>query len=219
MVMNIPKWLKKHLSQNGIEQIEEAVKKAEVSTSGEIVPMIVERSSTTGHVPLAVFLLLMLFIWIFDLFVRQSHWVGGRWVWLAIDTGMGIILAILLSRFSFIQRILTPNADESLQVMVRAQLEFYQSSIKQTVDSTGVLIFVSLLERRAVVLADKAISDKLSEDSWKHVIQTVTKGIKKGDMAGGFCEGIGMCGELLSKHFPIKPKDIDELPSRLIVKQ
>ena len=45
------------------------------------------------------------------------------------------------------------------------------------------------------------------------------KGIKDGDMAGGFCEGIRVCGELLTKQFTVKPKDINELPNRLIIKQ
>ena len=219
MVMNIPKWLKRHLNQEGADRIEMTVKNAEIATSGEIVPMIVERSSTTGHVPLAVFLLFMIFIWVFDLFVHQGHWVGGRWVWLGIDTGMAFILALLLSRFSFIQRLLTPNADEYLQVMARAQLEFYQSSIKQTQGATGILLFVSLMERRAVVFADKAIASQLPIETWDSVVQKVIKGIKDGDMAGGFCEGIRVCGELLTKQFPVKPKDINELPNRLIIKQ
>ena len=77
---------------------------------------------------------------------------------------------------------------------------------------------VSLMEHRAVVLADHGISEKLDDAIWSEVVDLMISGVKQGDLAGGMCKAIEKCGELLTEHFPIAEDDANELHDHLIVK-
>lgn len=160
------KWIHKILSQEDILAIEEAIAKAELTTSGEIIPVIVRRSS----------------------------------------------------HGNFFQRAYMSFQDLKHLVHQRALIEFYQSKIQQTKDHTGILIFISLLEREVVVIADKGISDKLSQETWKEVVDLILLGMKEKKAAQGLIKGIQRCGIVLSQHFPIQPHDKNELPNKLIIK-
>lgn len=217
--MKIPNWLKTKLDNTKLQSIEDAIREAESTTSGEIVPMIVRKSSTIGHVPM---ILLSVFIAIF--FAAggpglQSQFIGNHWAWYLLDFAGLFALTGLLSRLYWVERLLTSRADQIAQVNMRAVIEFYESNIKKTRDATGILLFVSLMERRAVVLADKAINDKVAKDTWQEVCDTLVSGIKKRDMGLAFCDAIRKCGEILTPDFPIKPDDENELQDRLIMKE
>ena len=101
----------------------------------------------------------------------------------------------------------------------RAQLEFYGSKIHQTTGDTGVLLLVSLMEHRAVVLADESISDKVPNETWDEVIKIMIDGIKKGHVGLGLAAAIEHCGEILTEQFPIAEDDVNELQDHLIIKE
>ncbi|MCH8890414.1 MAG: hypothetical protein IH827_04975 [Myxococcales bacterium] len=128
-------------------------------------------------------------------------------------------LALGLSRLDAVQRMLTPRIDQMRQVDLRAQIEFYEIEMTQTQDRTGILLFVSLLEHRAVVLADRSIAEKLDAKIWQELVDLMIQGVKRGDLAAGMTQAIQRCGELLSPHFPIADDDINELRNHLVVKE
>ena len=134
----------------------------------------------------------------------------------------GFVLAFALSlgiaRCNCVQRLFVPLIDRISQVNHRAELEFFESNIKATKDSTGVLIFVSLLERRAVILADKAVSDKFPAETWNKIVNELLTKIHAGDIAGGFVTAIENCGKLLAEKFPIQAGDANELANDLLIK-
>ncbi len=101
---------------------------------------------------------------------------------------------------------------------MRAEVEFYEHGIGQTQGNTGILLFVSLMEHRAVVLADHSIAEKLDAEIWNEVVELMIDGVKGRDLAGGMRAAILRCGELLSPHFPIDEADANELRDHLIVK-
>ncbi|MEZ4870690.1 MAG: hypothetical protein R2827_00300 [Bdellovibrionales bacterium] len=70
------------------------------------------------------------------------------------------------------------------------------------------LVFVSIMERQAVVLGDEPTSSKLPPEKWSEVIQTLIQGIKKKKISAGFVDAIAMSGSLLQAHFPISEKTI-----------
>ena len=216
-----PQWLSSRVSQNELSDLEEAVRKAELNTSGEIVPLIVRRSSTIGHIPLTLILLLTS-VWLIG--DRLLYFYTGISSFdsplLTLGPTLFILcLTVILSQREWIQRILTPRNDQALQVNQRAEIEFFTSNIKKTMESTGVLIMLSLMERRAVVLADKAIKEKLPPETWDHVIKEIILGVKNKNIAEGMITGVRICGDLLSPHFPIRPDDVNELPNHLIIKE
>lgn len=215
----IKKWIKSYLSDSDLERISGAVASAELKTSGELVPMVVRRSSTVGHVPLILMLGFAVLFFVFDLDYLQLQWLPlPHWLLIALDLLLLTAFVRLLSPNTMVERLLTSKFDQEQQVEQRAMLEFYNHNINHTIDATGILIFVSVMERRAVVLGDKSISDKLSSEDWQHVIDRLTQGVKSKNLAQGFVDAIGLSGELLEKHFPIKPDDKNELRNQLIIK-
>ena len=218
-MQDIPKWLHYKLDRAGFEKIKAAVGLAETRTRGEIVPMIVRKSITTGHVPVVLFLGILLILW--NLIPYASGLAHGVSVY-AIELVAVVLAAFLtwlLKDSSFWQRTLTSDSDEEASVMRRAQLEFFTSGIKTTEGRTGVLILVSLVEHRAVILADEAIASKLPDTTWQDVIKDMLFKIKDGDLAGGMSDAVDKVGRLLQKDFPILPGDRNELANKLVVKE
>lgn len=211
----IPTWAESYLSVEGAECVEESIEEAERLTSGEIVPMMVFRSSTVGHIPLTL-------IFIFG-FVVSVIYSFGLFEW-SLWMGLGVVvLSLFLIRFlsssSWVCRMLTPKKDQDAQVFQRACLELESSRVRHTKNKTGVLIFISLMERQVVVLADKAIDDHFDSFQWKDVVEVVVKGIKAKQLSEGLSEGILQCGKLLQEDFPIQKDDENELVNHFIIKE
>jgi len=214
-----PGWARHVLGDDGAERIETAIAEAESHTSGEIVPILVRRSSTVGHVSLVGFTLLLLGMFLIDLPAILADLGGPYWIWLGGCWLLAGGLALGLQRLDIVQRLLTPRLDQMQQVNLRAQIEFYELGISQTRDRTGILLFVSLMEHRAVVLADHSIAEKLDAEVWQELVDLMIRGVKRGDLAAGMTEAVQRCGELLSAHFPIAENDTNELRDHLIVKE
>lgn len=222
VVKQVPRWAKCSLSDTGVQKIEQAVRGAEKKTSGEIVPMVVSRSSTVGHVPFLLFFVLLSVILLFgwhefhlgwgDLYFVQGALVLG-------GAGLLLFLCHLLGRLCFVQRLFVTAADQEHQVNLRAEVEFFESGIHSTDGSTGILIFTSLMEHRAVVLADESIAKKLPPETWEGVVKLLISGIRKKDLAQGYCDAIEEVGRILETHFPIQKDDKDELRNHLVVKE
>ncbi len=216
---NLPSWARAVLGHEGFDRIEAAIAEAETRTVGEVVPVLVHRSSTVGHVGILAFLLLLVAMlavdapqWLADLGGPPLAWKVACWV---IAAGAGLLLA----RFDAVQRLLTSRDDQMRQVDMRAEIEFYELGLSETEARTGVLLFVSLMEHRAVVLADRGIAEKLDNQIWNEVVESMVAGVKRGDFSAGMCEGIERCGELLAQHFPLAAGDTNELRDHLIVKE
>ncbi|MBW2712391.1 MAG: hypothetical protein JRC77_01425 [Deltaproteobacteria bacterium] len=212
-------WAQRVLGNDGAERIEAAIADAESHTSGEIVPILVRCSSTVGHVPLVSFTLLLLCVFLSDLPVHLAEWGGLYWVWLGACWLLAAGLALGLSRLDVVQRLLTSRIDQVRQVDMRAQIEFYELEVSRTQERTGILLFVSLMEHRAVVLADRSIAEKLDAKVWQDLVDLMIQGVKSGDLAAGMTQAIQRCGELLAPHFPIADDDINELHDHLVVKE
>ena len=218
--MGLPKWVHQYITQDELADIESAIQDVEAKTSAEFVPMVVRSSSTVGHVPVILLLLLSMVVVYGAVGFQDLDLFDG--LELLVLTGALLLvfgLTRLLAPLPAIERLLTARGDQSVQVEQRALIEFYQQRVNQTADKTGVLLFVSLMERQAVVLADEAIAAKYPAETWDHVIDQLITGVKNRGLAKGFAQGIKDCGEVLAQSFPVQPDDKNELGNTLIVKE
>lgn len=213
----IPTWLVAYLRPDSAKRIEDAVRAAERMTSGEIVPMVVRRSSAVGHAGLlaGILLLFLFFALHLDLYVAQLP--GPTLVWELSIYMMLLLGGRALGATRFVQALLTPQADKDLQVMRRAQLAFHEAQLHATEGGTGVLIFLSMMERQAVVLADKGIALKLPKETWSQVSELVIAGMAGKDLGVALEAAIKRSGEILAPHFPPTAANPDELPNALII--
>lgn len=206
---SIPTWLKSHATKEDLNQIQKLVSQLESESSGEVVPMIVRRSSAVSHVPIVLFLFLLLVFALgeyslihIQVFIDASL---SKWSWLLLNS-VFIIGAYFfchrLAAWPFLQRWLTNDQDEVAQVWQRAELEFYREKMQNTLGRSGILIFISVMERRAVILADEGISAKIKPEMWQEIVTEMSLQLKKGEWVKAFDVSLLRCGELLKKHFP-----------------
>lgn len=218
--MEIPNWLSGKLDAKGADEISAAVERAEKHTSAEIVPMVVRGSITVGHVPWLLFFIAIPLTWV--LLPLVSHFSWHTWVGEILTVVVASAFAFVFKRFATVQRILTPDEDEMASVQRRALLEFHLANLPSTEKAPGVLIFVSMLERRAVILADAAISARFDADVWDRVLEALLAEIGKGNFAGGMQEAIALVGSMLAEKFPApthgQEARVNELPNSLVIK-
>lgn len=211
-------WINKYLTQEDIQKIESTIAEVEEKTSGEIVPVIVRRSSNIGHVAP----MLTLFLMVCLLFIRP-HFLDILWVqpWVYVWPVILIFVFVVSSfvaRFKWVQKIFVPDLDEKKAVHQRAELEFYRNKVFRTASGTGILIFVSVMERKAVVLADKGISSKIPNEHWNEVLEQFNSHLKSGSWGKAFVEAITVCGKDLEDHFPLESQANNELKNYLVIR-
>jgi len=101
-----------------------------------------------------------------------------------------------------VERFLAGEAALAAAAQARALRAFHEHGLHRTARGTGVLVFASLLERRAVILGDHGIHEKMKDGDWQKALEALVAGIRRDDPAGGFTAAIGLCGEKLAEHFP-----------------
>ena len=83
-------------------------------------------------------------------------------------------------------------------------------------DETGVLVLISVFERKVWVLADRGINARVQAGQWDDIVQMIVEGIKQNRQTDAICEAVEKIAELLKTHFPIKPDDMNELKNLII---
>jgi len=199
-----------------------AVKEAEGKTSGEIVPYVVgysdlyEEAEWRAGGLFGVALVLMVII----LQVFTSIWLPVGLLQILLVILLGAAIGMLLGRFvAPFRRFFAGNALLERRVAQRAAEAFVAEEVFKTKNRTGILIFLSLFERKVLVVGDAGINAKVAKDDWHDIVDRVVKGIRAGRPADGLIEAIQQCGQLLQQHgVSIRPDDQDELPDSLRLK-
>jgi len=196
-------------------RIEGAVKEAEKTTAGEIVPMIVEASDdyTEARYAAGIFLAILAFVAVQLLAHPQNPAV------LLASQAVAFVTGFLIFALDGPKRMLVPGRVRDVKVRDRALRAFYEHGLHRTRDETGILIMISLAEHRVQVLADQGINKKVGQETWEEVVKMILAGIRSGRACDAFCTAIERCGRILTEHFPIKPDDTDELDNRLIAEE
>ncbi len=126
-----------------------------------------------------------------------------------------VFAAVIGIGLSPLARWLMPAAWENAIVRRAAEAQFVALGLTHTRDRTGVLLYVSVAQRRAQVLADIGIHAKAPEPVWDEVVALLVEGLKRGDAAEGFAAAATRTGEILSAHLPPRMDDANELPDHV----
>lgn len=201
------------LSAADRDQIIAAVKHAERSTSGEIVPLVANSSNTYAAAEFNGALTLGLTISI------PAAWLLGyqdMWSFLLIFCAAYALCFLLIRLVPSLKRLFMPGAIMDAEVARAAMTAFHTYGLHRTRDLTGILIYISVFEHRVHVLADKGINDKVAPSTWNELVNMVSQGIREGRQGEALAEAIRHCGELLAVHFPVRSDDCDELPNLIV---
>ena len=93
--------------------------------------------------------------------------------------------------------------------------QFVTRGIARKKDRSGILIFVSLAERYARIIADDEISARVLQSEWQAAIDALVAHMRDGRIADGFITAINVCGNHLATHFPRTEISRDVLPDRI----
>jgi putative membrane protein len=110
---------------------------------------------------------------------------------------------------------LVPRAMRRAVAHRAAMEQFTIRGVARKKDRTGILIFVSLAERYARIVADESIAARVPQAQWQDAIDALVAHMSGGRIADGFIAAIDMCGNVLATNFPRSETARDELPDRI----
>ncbi len=212
-------------------RITAAVHAAEQGTAGEIVTITADASDTYADVALwAAFgstVVMLTALAVFPQFFMQllglltNGWVSELSVAaafeLAVATAMiSFLIGWLVMSSRALRLALTPRAIKARRVRARAISYFKVGAERRTSGRTGILIYVSLGEHIAEIIADEAIHGKVAPGAWGDAMADMIAHVREGRLADGMIAAARDVGVILAEHFPRADDDVNELPDRLI---
>jgi putative membrane protein len=191
------------------ERLKATTHEVESRTIGEIVVMVVDHSDhyieaeVLGSVLLGSLLSLILTVFFFH---------SSLWSYIPLSFIFFFPCWFLFIKVETLKKLFIGTRRKEEAVRLRAERAFFERGLYKTKKNTGVLFFLSLLEKKVWVLADKGIYEKIDQETLNRFANEVSRGIKEGRACDALSQAIQEIGGCLSKHFPITPEDINELP-------
>ena len=219
------------LSAEDHKRVTAAVAEAERGSDGEIVTIVADRSDAYHdvglHYAVAAMLLVPALFAVFPgcviaLFDRFSGGWTGEPSLSAVMIALFVVTAIafLAVRYALawmpLRLALTPKATKARRVRRRAVLCFKVGAERRTHGRTGILIYLSLGEHAAEIVADEAIHDKVAPEVWGDAMVALIDHVRAGRTAEGMAAAVARVGAILREHFPRDDENPNELPDRLI---
>jgi putative membrane protein len=202
------------------QKITRTVQQVEEQTTGEVVPMVVAASHSypeaelTGALVLTVPLALSVAYGISSLL-----WWPGNFLWVSL-LGMAFFFPLsrwIVRRSPWLLRLFLRGDRADAEVERSAFISFYSEGLHATREATGVLIYISILERRVWILGDHGINEHLPPHIWQDFVSRLVTGIRKKQQCEALCAVIEEIGGLLHTHFPPKADDRNELSDLMIM--
>lgn len=203
------------LAPAALDRIEVAVAEAEKATCCEIIVVIAPASSRyEGRGARAgIGAALIVFLSVYNINALAFNAVPEPLLLLAEALLIGVIVAIMFTRWAPLRRLLITRAQRSAAVTVAAGAVFFEERAHATASRNAVLLYVSVLEGEAKILPDIGFAAKAHDAAFGE-IQTVLNNAQSGDAVSLVCDAVAQLGTLGSRHFPMAQGDANELPDR-----
>ncbi len=198
-------------------RITAAIRDAETKTDGEIF-CVVARSSGGYFFPAAfTAAVAMLIVSLAVAFVLEARWLSLRLPYFVLAQMLAFACVFaLLWALPALRIHLVPRGLRYRSAHDNAVKQFLARNVHVTVARTGVLVFVSLAERYAEVVADAGIDARVGQHGWDGVVRELTSHAGDDRLADGFVHAVEAVGAVLAEHFPPTPDDINELDDHLV---
>ena len=210
-------------------RIEEAVREAERKTSAEVVPALATASGRYDRAEdifgLVLGLVALSVCWLSFQEVTPASWSGRPVMSLGLGAVLGIVLAgfvvgaIVAGNVGWLRALFTSRSEMRDETLARARQVFASHKVYATEGGTGVLIYVSLFERMAAVIAEEAVVEQIGREALDGVRDTLVEGLRRGDACEAFRAAIRQAADLLAPALPRQDDDVNELPDPLVIVQ
>jgi putative membrane protein len=220
-----------HMSEADHILVSDAVSAAERHTNGEIVTIVTDYSDHYQDVAqnwatVAVFAALSVVAFFPGFYRGILDALSGGWPHEYTPSELlGIIFVMLALKWIAVRLImnwmplrltLTSKSIKEKRVRGRAIDLFKVSAQGRTIASTGILIYLSLKEHRAEIVADETIAAKVAPEIWGEAMVALIENVRAGRIGVGMAEAVTRVGTVLAEHFPKGDDVVNELPDRLI---
>ncbi len=220
-----------HMSADDHRLVTAAVAAAEAHTSGEIVTIVTDLSDPYRDTPLiwasiAALLALTAVAICPEFYQGLYERLLGGWTydyspgqWLGVAAAFATLKwlgTLLILQWLPLRLALTPGPVKAARVRARALSLFRVGAEARTAGKTGVLLYLSLRERRADIVADAAITEKVTPEVWGEAMAALLDHVCEGRAGVGMAEAVTQMGRVLGEHFPKGSENPNELPDRLI---
>lgn len=190
------------------QSLTKCVSEIENSTDVELVLMVRSRSGDYRHADYlfaAMLAFLVLLFLLFSPFDFHQYWV-------ALDVALSFVIgAYLSSRSHAIRRLLTTKRFREEAVRTKAGAMFYEAGIANTTAEMGLLVFLSLLERRLELIADRGVLRGVPALQWNEIMFEL-HAIGREPDPKTLQAGLEKLGKLLAQHLPATGENPNELP-------
>jgi putative membrane protein len=122
-----------------------------------------------------------------------------------------VIATVLVNRITPLKRVLVPRRRMVERALVAARSHFVEQGISVTRDRSGILVYVSLLERTACVVADVGIDQSKLGEAWIKKLAELEGAVRREDPAA-FAATLKELGPILEGPYPVREDDVNELP-------
>jgi len=200
------------LSKDEQDRIARAIRAAEARTSGEIVCVLAQTSSHVTGLPVFIAAVVALALpWLLTAFTAMTVY---RMLLLQVIVFVTLLVVLCLPP---VRVALMPRRARRAIAYRFAMEQFASRGLAGNKNQSGILIFVSLTERYARIIAGDDIAARVPQAKWQEAVDALIAHTRNGFVADGFVTAIEICGNELAKHFP--PSDINrnELPDRIYV--
>ncbi len=199
-----------NISEQDRERISTAIRAAEAKTSGEIVCVLARTSSDATALPILLAAVVALAVpWLLVAFTQFSV---HRIMLLQIVVFFTLAVLLCLPR---VRVAVLPRRARRAAAHRAAMEQFSIRGIARKKDHSGILIFVSLAERYARIIADQGIAAHVPQSEWQAAVDSLVTHMSSGRIADGFINAINVCERVLMTHFPRTEVSRDELPDRI----
>jgi putative membrane protein len=198
-------------------RVTEAIRTAEQGTSGEIYCVVARSSDSYFFAAAFTLTVAMLIASLAAAFALEYWWLTLRAPLFVAAQMLALGSAlVLLWLFPPLCILLVPRQLRYRRAHDNALKQFLSRNVHITAARTGVLIFVSLAERYAEIVADSGINSRVAQPVWDDVVGSLIADARQGRLADGFVLAVGTVGKLLSEHFPAAAGDLNELDDHLV---
>ena len=219
------------LSDADHEKISAAIAAAEANSNGEIVAVATPISDPYHDVGLhwaliPLFAVLAWAAWRPSALVWWYNFLFGGWApdptlsqlltLLMVLAALKFTVALLIMKWMPLRIALTPASTKHRRVRRRAVSIFKAAAERRTAGRTGILIYLSMAERRAEIIGDEAITKVTTPETWGEAMASLLVEVKDGRVGDGIVAAVERVGSVLAEHFPRSAGDVNEIPDKLI---
>jgi putative membrane protein len=199
------------------DRIAREIHAAEQKTSGEIYCVVAHSSDSYFYPSAFMVSLAMLIVSLGAALALEAGWYSMRLpVFVTAQILATASILLVLAYFTRLRILLVPRRLQFRRAHQNAVKQFLARNVHITADRTGVLIFVSLAERYAEVVADSGINAKVEQADWDNVVADLVAHARRNNVADGFVSAVHKVGALLALHFPPKAVNPNELDDHLV---